>query len=62
MTTLAINYVVNPFTNFFSNLWTSIALGLEIQGYVKAAQELQRLGFYKEAETAMATARSLTSK
>jgi hypothetical protein len=62
MTTLALNYVVNPFTNFFSNLWVAISLGLEIRGYVKAAQELQRLGFHTEAKQAMTYARELASK
>ena len=45
MTTLAMNYVVNP----FGNLRKSMFRTFEIIGYARAAGELQRLGYLKEA-------------
>ena len=45
MTTLAMNYVVNP----FGNLRKSMFRTFEIIGYARAAGELQRLGYLEEA-------------
>ena len=45
MTTLAMNYVVNPFGNLRKSLFRTF----EIIGYARAAVELQRLGYLEEA-------------
>lgn len=45
MTTLAMNYVVNPFGNLRKSLFRTF----EIIGYARAAGELQRLGYLEEA-------------
>lgn len=45
MTELTMNYVVNPFRNF----WKTITFAIEMQGMARAARELQRLGYSKEA-------------
>ena len=46
MTALAMNYVMNP----FSNLRKSLIKSFEITGYARAAAQLQRLGYLEEAK------------
>lgn len=46
MTTLAINYFVNPFAGFMHKIYKSF----ELVGYSRAASELTRLGYHKEAK------------
>lgn len=46
MTALTMNYVVNP----FKKIWSTLAYAIELQGMARAARELQRLGYTKEAE------------
>ena len=45
MTTLAMNYVINPFSNF----WKAFIKWTEIVGYSRAASHLASLGYYDEA-------------
>jgi len=49
MTQLAIQYLGNPFLNFVR----ALIEGAELSGMARAAAELQRLGYYKEAEQIM---------
>lgn len=49
MTEAVINYVANPFSNFFKGLNTTF----EILGYSRAAAELARLGYQEEAKNCM---------
>jgi hypothetical protein len=53
MTAIAVNYVVNP----LSKIWEGIKFGMELSGYVRAANELRRLGYYKEADKVLQSAR-----
>ena len=55
MTALAANYIVNP----LSRLWESIQHGFELAGYARAAAELRRLGYEKEAQKIYQTMRNL---
>ena len=41
MTTLAINYVVNPLSGF----WKRLERGMQRIGYARAASELRRQGY-----------------
>lgn len=47
MAQLAVKYIANPFQNF----WKGILRGFELAGYARAASELDRLGYRKEAES-----------
>jgi hypothetical protein len=58
MSTLAINYVFNPFTGFFKKL----VIAFEIIGYSRAASELARLGYYEEAKTCMMQIKALKAE
>ena len=49
MTQLAIQYLGNPVLNFLR----AMIQGAELSGQARAAAELQRLGYYKEAEQIM---------
>lgn len=49
MTTLAMNYVVNPFSNF----WASFKRWSEVVGYSRAAAHLASLGYQEEAKECM---------
>jgi len=49
MTAMAMNYVVNPLSNF----WDQTKIALEILGYSRAASELARLGYMQEAKNCM---------
>jgi hypothetical protein len=55
MSTIAINYVFNPFAGFFKKL----VVAFEIIGYSRAASELARLGYHKEAKTCMMQIKAL---
>lgn len=49
MSTLAINYVVNPLAGFWKGLNTTF----EILGYSRAASHLASLGYHEEAKNCM---------
>lgn len=49
MSTLAINYVVNPLAGFWKGLNTTF----EILGYSRAAAHLASLGYHEEAKNCM---------
>ena len=49
MTTLVMNNIVFPLSGF----WSSLNRAFEIAGYSRAAAELARLGYYKEAKYCM---------
>ena len=49
MATLAMNYVVNPFSNF----WKAFMKWTEVAGYSRAAAHLASLGYYDEAKACM---------
>lgn len=50
MTELTMNYVVNPFASFIKNVYLGILHGMELSAMARAASELRRLGYYKEAD------------
>lgn len=58
MTTIAMNYVVNPFARIF----TAIQNSLLIAGHARAAAELARMGYYKESKAVMMELQKLKSK
>lgn len=58
MTTLTMNYVVNP----LAGLGQRILTAFEISGYYRAARELARLGYYAEAKNCIAMAAQLKDK
>lgn len=49
MSTLALNYIVNPFAGTLKRL----VKAFEISGLSRAARELHRLGYYEEYKSAM---------
>ena len=49
MTTLTMNYVVNP----FARLYRAIQNSLLIAGHARAAAELARMGYHKESKAVM---------
>lgn len=49
MTTIAMTYVVNP----FSGLLNKVSVFFQIVGYSRAAGELTRLGYHKEASNCL---------
>jgi hypothetical protein len=58
MAAIAINYVVNPLHGF----WKGVQRFVEVAGYARAAAELSRLGYYKEAKACMMQIQKLKSK
>lgn len=46
MTAITMNYVVNP----LAGIWNRFQTTMEIVGYARAAGELTRLGYHKEAQ------------
>jgi len=58
MTTLVMNYTVNPFWNALKVFGRGTWNFLESVGYARAAAELHRQGFYKEAKDLMLMDRS----
>jgi hypothetical protein len=46
MTSLAINYVVNPLSKF----WALLIYVSEVRGMTRAAEELYRQGYHKESQ------------
>jgi hypothetical protein len=55
MTTIAMNYVVNPFTSLFNGFMRSC----EIVGYSRAAAHLAAMGYQEEAKKCMLQAAAL---
>lgn len=55
MTAIAVNYIANPFSQFLK----SFNRFFMILGYARAASELARLGYYKEAQHLMMQASEL---
>lgn len=49
MTAITMNYVVSPLQGF----WKGVQRFVEVAGYARAAAELSRLGYYKEAKACM---------
>jgi hypothetical protein len=55
MTQVAINYVVNP----FSQILKTVRYALELRGMVRAADEMYRLGYIKEYQETMQRVRDM---
>ena len=55
MTALVQTYIANPFAGFAKGFMTFC----EIAGYARAASELARHGYYKEAKACMMQVKSL---
>lgn len=55
MTAIANTYFLNP----FKEMVDIISFAFELNGYMRAARELQSLGYYEEAQQAMQYAREL---
>jgi len=47
--------------NWFSRAYTSIQYAVELQGMLRAAEEMYRLGYYKEYEATMKRVREMRS-
>jgi hypothetical protein len=58
MTDIAMNYVVNPLQGF----WKGLQRFAEVAGYARAAAELSRLGYYKEAKACMMQVKKLRAE
>ena len=57
MATLVMNTIVNPFRGFGKGFWNFC----EVTGYARAASELARHGYYKEAKACMMQVKALRS-
>lgn len=53
MTTAVMNYAVNPIWTFLKRVGLAIHYAFEVQGYARAAAELARQGYTKEAKELM---------
>ena len=53
MTALAMEYVVSPLGHFLTDFANGFRLTFEIAGRARAANELTRLGYHKEAKKLM---------
>ena len=53
MTTLVMNYTVNPIWNAIRKLGRGIVHTQSLMGYSRAAAELARLGYYEESKNVM---------
>ena len=53
MTTLVMNYTVNPIWSILKSIYRGMAHASEVAGYSRAAAELARLGYYKESKEIM---------
>jgi hypothetical protein len=58
MTSLAMNYVVNPFLE----LLKSVKYGFEMAGMMRAARELRRMGYEKEYNTTIDRMREIQAE
>jgi hypothetical protein len=58
MSTIAMNYVVNP----FSNILKTLKYSMEMAGMARAARELHRLGYYKDYERIMNQMREMQAE
>ena len=53
MTTLLMEYAVSPIGNFFVDIANGLRVTFEIAGRSRAAAEMTRLGYHKEAKALM---------
>jgi len=53
MTTLVMNYTVNPVWSILKSIFRGMVHVSEVAGYSRAAAELARLGYYKESKEIM---------
>lgn len=53
MTTLIIEYAVSPIGNFFVDFANGFRMFFEVAGRARAASEMTRLGYHKEAKRLM---------
>jgi len=58
MTDLVMTYTVNPISSFFKSFSKTFIYAMELRGMVRAAQELDRMGYKKEAQDIMERARN----
>ena len=61
MTTLVMNYTINPIWNGLRKFYRGLVISQEIMGYSRAAAELARLGYHQEAKNCMMKAKELRS-
>ena len=59
MTTLLMEYAVSPIGNFFVDIANGLRVTFEIAGRSRAAAELTRQGYHKEAKALRAQAEEL---
>ena len=62
MTTLVMNYTVNPIWNAIRKLGRGIVHTQTLMGYSRAAAELARLGYYEESKNVMMKYAELKNK
>ena len=53
MTTMVMNYTVNPVWAILKSIFKSFMWATEVQGYARASAELARLGYHAEAKEVM---------
>ena len=58
MTDLVMTYTVNPISSFFKSFGKTFIYAMELRGMVRAAHELDRMGYKKEAQDIMERARN----
>lgn len=57
MSVLIKKYFKNP----LASLWEAVRFSMELRGYIRAAEELHRLGYHREAEEVINKARELAA-
>ena len=62
MTTLVMNYTVNPIWNAIRKLGRGIVHTQTLMGYSRAAAELARMGYHEESKAVMMRYASLKNK
>tara|TARA_B100001057_G_scaffold361382_1_gene363820 strand:- start:1636 stop:1836 length:201 start_codon:yes stop_codon:yes gene_type:complete len=59
MTALAMEYVLSPLGQFFVDFANGFRITFEVAGRARAASELTRLGYHKEAKKLMLEVKKL---
>ena len=62
MTTLVMNYTINPLAGFFSAIFRGLHHSMLVAGHARAASELARQGYHEAAKQVMLELDALREK
>lgn len=62
MTTLVMNYTVNPILRILKSIYKTFSEMTEVAGYSRAAAELARLGYYEESKQCMMMIKTIKNR